>query len=205
MARIVVNPAPPPVNSDRCVLSSARAALILAWLLSTSISYYAGYLTRACPSEIVRKSVIDLAKTAIFERDSAQLSDGHLGVARDLDVQPDNAGEKQNESSVGRDGSPPQCRCDELAESNANGAVPTTLHDRCVDQYQALPYKWATYTPSDPILDQARKVILEPTADNLTDTAFVTMASGDSAARGATVLMQVWGCSPHLVCLEFFL
>lgn len=64
-------------------------------------------------------------------------------------------------------------------------------YDQCQNQYDAVPYRWADYIPRDPVLVAARKKMRRPTDAQLEGTAFVTMATGDAAARGATVLMQV--------------
>jgi hypothetical protein len=84
-------------------------------------------------------------------------------------------------SSPSRDDSPP---------------APWFVHpeyERCEEHYSIQPYRWANYLPTDPVLEEARQRIRQPTDEELEGTAFVTMATGDAAARGATVLMQVRG------------
>ena len=80
-------------------------------------------------------------------------------------------------------------------------------YTQCRDFYHSQPYRWATYEPRDPLLQAARAKLRRPTDEELDNTAIVTMATGDNAARGAVALMQslrdVGTRVPRLIVLLF--
>lgn len=226
-----------PSSDNCCVLTSARAALIVAWLLSVSIAFYVGNLTHKCSADVVRRSALDEAREAVMGATEIRTSvDQTRLAARDVAAPTVARGLKaitpkvpkapkapppppppaSRSRSASRTGSNSASTSSSMSASPAAAAPVETegagaessveaspvggavaappqevFYDQCLDQYRSAPYQWATYLPTDPVLEAARERMRQPTDEELKDTAFVTMATGDSAARGATVLMQV--------------
>ena len=228
-------------EEDSCfILTSARAALLVAWLLSVSIAFYAGNLTHKCSSETVHRSALDEAKAAVMGgfravesiKGSKQLHkhwQPKAVVARGLKSAPQppsrsstrsaslsGSSTRAAASSTRTPSGEPALRATAalpveessvadgaagLVDSTSTSAVDVAqlpaasevFYDQCYDQFRGAPYQWADYIPADPVLVAAREKMRRPTDAELEGTAFVTMATGDSAARGATVLMQVRG------------
>lgn len=219
------------------ILTSARAALLVAWLLSISIAFYAGNLTHKCSAETVHRSALDEAKAAVMggfraveSIKGSKLPHKHwqpkAALARGLKSVPQPPSRSTTRSAsfsgsstrAAASSSPsgePALRATAAlpveerrsAEDGDAGLVDSTsasavavaqlpaasevFYDQCYDQYRGAPYQWSEYIPADPVLVAAREKMRRPTDAELEGTAFVTMATGDSAARGATVLMQV--------------
>ena len=212
-----------------------RSVLLLSWLLSLSLAFFAGHAVRGSSNtDAVRRSALDAAKEAVhrnFETERVPNSRArkrsskvpaeagantslrstpspvvrlarHVRIARVNSQNSSSSAARPSSSSRSSTRSIPITASESAkhipsispvvatsyVESNYFDAQP---YDQCFDQYQAMPYKWANYIPFDPVLVEAREKLRVPTEEELKGTAFVTMATGDSAARAATVLMQV--------------
>jgi hypothetical protein len=160
------------------------AAVFLAWLVSAAGAYYLGSEWRACvrPAYLVS---VDLALQSV----ALALNLSSQSPIYDHSLRRNAIGARVPQSLI-------ELSSTVLATSklvDASPLAPTVApwpYETCSDYYHALPYKWASHIPVSEELAKARAAQRQPTAEELKDTAIVTMATGDAAARGATALMQ---------------
>jgi hypothetical protein len=192
-----------PLANHSC---NCRLAFACSWILSLAISFTLGGLINDCAVPTAQRRFIDVARDAVSK---SLLSVGATPLAFSAfsDVAHP-TGSTTPTTSVSqrkplKSGAPIVGVSDASTRSrSATNLVQTSSHSpaashpqtvstvECIDVHATAPYHWAHAIPVDPLLAAARQTITRPTDEELKDTAIVTMATGDAAARGATALMQ---------------